>query len=156
MFVPRFWLYFETPGCFINTIFLLRCCENIKVGTIILILSQYCRKKVKKAWHLLPQHQSTYPRGPDSAPIEIPFQTQIHLVKVPLNVKIVKKDLLHKNSFWKMYEVRSKRVDFNWCRPLGYVLWCCGSRSQDFFTFIQTGSGHYKAVAYLARVLRVL
>ena len=21
--------------------------------------------------------------------------------------------------------------------PLGYVLWCCGSRSKDFFTFIQ-------------------
>ena len=26
--------------------------------------------------------------------------------------------------------------------PLGYVLWCCGNRSQDFFTFIQIGSGH--------------
>ena len=26
--------------------------------------------------------------------------------------------------------------------PHGYVLWCCGSRSQDFFTFIQIGSGH--------------
>ena len=26
--------------------------------------------------------------------------------------------------------------------PLGYVLWCYGSRSQDFFTFIQIGSGH--------------
>ena len=26
--------------------------------------------------------------------------------------------------------------------PLGYVLWFCGSRSQDFFTFIQIGSGH--------------
>ena len=26
--------------------------------------------------------------------------------------------------------------------PLGYVLWYCGSRSQDFFTFIQIGSGH--------------
>ena len=26
--------------------------------------------------------------------------------------------------------------------PLGYVLWCCGSRSQDFFTFIQISSGH--------------
>ena len=101
MFVPRFWLYFETPGCFINTIFLLRCCENIKVGKIILILSQYCRKKVKKAWHLLPQHQSTYPRGPDSAPIEIPFQTQIHLVKVPLNVKIVKKIYFIKTVFEK-------------------------------------------------------
>ena len=25
---------------------------------------------------------------------------------------------------------------------LGYVLWCCSSSSQDFFTFIQIGSGH--------------
>ena len=25
--------------------------------------------------------------------------------------------------------------------PHGYVLWCCGSRSQDFFTFIQVGPG---------------
>ena len=28
-----------------------------------------------------------------------PFQTQIYLVKVPLNVNIVKQDLLNKNSF---------------------------------------------------------
>ena len=26
--------------------------------------------------------------------------------------------------------------------PLRYVLWCCGSRSQEDFTFIQIGSGH--------------
>ena len=26
--------------------------------------------------------------------------------------------------------------------PLGYVLWCCGSRIQDLFTFIQIDSGH--------------
>ena len=26
--------------------------------------------------------------------------------------------------------------------PLRYVLWCCGSRSQEEFTFIQIGSGH--------------
>ena len=26
--------------------------------------------------------------------------------------------------------------------PLGHVLWCCGSKSQDFFTFIQIGSCH--------------
>ena len=28
------------------------------------------------------------------------------------------------------------------CGPLGYVFWCCGSRSQDFFTFIHVDSGH--------------
>ena len=32
-------------------------------------------------------------------------------------------------------------IDIN-SRPFGYVLWCCGSRSQAFFTFIQIGSGH--------------
>ena len=26
--------------------------------------------------------------------------------------------------------------------PLGYVLWCCGSRSWEVFTFFQIGSGH--------------
>ena len=26
--------------------------------------------------------------------------------------------------------------------PLGYVLCCCGNRSQDFFNFIQIGSSH--------------
>ena len=38
-----------------------------------------------------------------------PFQAQIYLVKVPLNVNIVTQDLLHKNSFWKFYEVRFER-----------------------------------------------
>ena len=67
------------------------------------------------------------------------FQTQIYLVKVPLNVNIVKQDLLNKKQF---YEVRSERgISINTdSGPLGYVLWCCGSRSQDFFTFIQIGS----------------
>ena len=31
-----------------------------------------------------------------------PFQTQIYLVKVPLNVNIVKQDLLHKKQFLKI------------------------------------------------------
>ena len=31
-----------------------------------------------------------------------PFQTQIYLVKVPLNVNIVKQDLLDKNQFLKI------------------------------------------------------
>ena len=26
--------------------------------------------------------------------------------------------------------------------PLGYVLWCCAGRSQDFLTFVQICSGH--------------
>ena len=75
-----------------------------------------------------------------------PFQIQIYSVKLPQNVNIVKQDLHNhnKNSFWKFYEMRSERGDFNWYKfwAFCYVLWCCGSRSQDFFTFIQIGSGH--------------
>ena len=38
-------------------------------------------KKVFTSQLLLPQHQGTYPRGPESASIEIPtFQTQIYFV----------------------------------------------------------------------------
>ena len=44
-----------------------------------------------------------------------PFQTNMYIVKVPVDVKIVKKDLLHENSFWYIYEVRFERGDFNWC-----------------------------------------
>ena len=34
--------------------------------------------------------------------------------------------------------------------PHGYVLWSYGSRSQEFFTFIQIGSGHtvYNLLTY--------
>ena len=34
--------------------------------------------------------------------LKSPFQTQIYLVKVPLNVNIVKQDLLHKKQFLKI------------------------------------------------------
>ena len=45
---------------------------------------------------------TTAPRGSESASIEIPpFQTQIYLVNVPLNVNIVKQDLFSKKQFLK-------------------------------------------------------
>jgi hypothetical protein len=50
-----------------------------------------------------------------------PFQTQIYLVKVPLNVNIVKKIYFIKNIFWKFYQVRSERRDFNWYRVWGLL-----------------------------------
>ena len=37
--------------------------------------------------------------------------------------------------------------------PLGYVLWYCGSRSHDFFTFIQIGSGHKYCNVNLSKTL---
>ena len=71
-------------------------------------------------------------------PPERGFQTQIYLVKVPLNVNIVEKIYFIRNSFWKFYKVRSERGDFNWCR-----FWASyGSICHQLFTFIQIGSGH--------------
>ena len=70
-------------------------------------LSQYGQsyylKKVNTSQLLLPQYQNTYPRGPESMYINwnIPFQTQIYLVNVPLNVNIVKQNLLNKKQFLK-------------------------------------------------------
>ena len=59
--------------------------------------------KVSGWWQIPTQHQSTYLRGTESASIEIPpFQTQIYLEKVPLNVNIVKQDLLHEKQFLKI------------------------------------------------------
>jgi hypothetical protein len=101
--------------------------------------------KVKKCWLLISQHQSTYPRGPESALIEIPTFTQIYLVKVPLNVNIVKQDLLCKTQFLKLifkWYLKGGISIYTDSGLLGYVLWCCGSRSQDFFTFIQIYYGH--------------
>ena len=54
-------------------------------------------KKVNTSQLLLPQHQNIYPRGTESASIKN-LQTQIYLVNVPLNVNIVKQDLLNKQD----------------------------------------------------------
>ena len=70
--------------------------------------------------------------------------TKSYLVKVPLNVNIVKQDLLHKYISWKFYEVRSERgisIDAD-SGPPRYVLWCCGGICHQPDTIIQIGSGH--------------
>ena len=66
-----------------------------------------------------------------------PFQTQIYLVKVSLNVNIVEQDLLNK----KLRSERGISINAD-SGPLRYLLWCCGSRSQEECTFIQIGSSH--------------
>ena len=47
--------------------------------------------KVKSWWQILPQHQSTYLRGPESLSIEMPaFRPKFtYVVKVPINVSVV-------------------------------------------------------------------
>ena len=101
-------------------------------------------KKVNTSQLLLPQHQSTYPRGPESASIEIPpIGPKIFFVNVALNVNIVKQDLLNKktvfeNLWSEVWTGISIDADSG---PLGYVLWCCGSRSWEVLTFFQIGSG---------------
>ena len=55
---------------------------------------------MKSSWQIPPKHQSKYLGGSESESIEIPpFQTQMYLVKIPLNVNIVKNIYFIKNSF---------------------------------------------------------
>ena len=58
--------------------------------------------KVSDLWQIPPQPQSTYQRTRICINWNPPFQTQIYLVKVPLNVNIAKQDLLHKKQFSKI------------------------------------------------------
>ena len=64
-----------------------------------------------------------------------PFRTKIYLIKVPLNVNIVKQDFMK----WGLKGGISIDADSGLPR---YVLWCCGGICQEDFTFIQIGSGH--------------
>ena len=87
--------------------------------------------KVKKSWLLPPQHQSTYPRGPESASIEIPplrprsinflstISYEVNLTSQRLHYEII---LLSKFC--------SEKGGFNWC-------WRWGSICYELSTFIQ-------------------
>ena len=63
-------------------------------------------KKVSTSQILLPQDQSTYPRGPKSASIEIPFADPNLLSK---STSKFEHCWNKKNNFWKIYEGKSKR-----------------------------------------------
>ena len=101
--------------------------------------------KVKKSRLLLAQHQSTYPKGPESAWIEIP-QSQIYLVKVPINVNIVRQDLLNKKQFLKILWSEVWKGGFQLIQILGllgiYFDAVVVEVKTFFFTFIQISSGH--------------
>ena len=56
-------------------------------------------KKVNTSQLLLPQH---YQEAQNLHQLKSPFQTQIYLVNVPINVKIVKQDLLNKKQLLKI------------------------------------------------------
>ena len=72
-----------------------------------------------------------------------PFQTQIYLVKVPLNVNIVKQDLINKKTVFENFMKWGLKggisIDAD-SEPPRYILWCCGS--QEAFTFILIGYCH--------------
>ena len=70
-----------------------------------------------------------------------PFQI---LLKIPLNVSVVNNIYFIKNSFWNFHVWGLKgwiSIDAD-SGPLRYILWCCGSRHQEEFTFIQIGLSH--------------
>ena len=89
----------------------------------------------KKPWFLLPQHQRIYPRGPGSVSTEIPtFNCHFQI--------FFNNCFLMSVSQCSHLEVKGGISVDAYSMPLGYVLWCRGSKSQDFSTFIQIGSGH--------------
>ena len=111
---------------------------------------------VKKSWLLLPQHQSTYPRGPESVSIEIPpFRphfikfSKIVFFKVNLASQCLYLEVLLLSKFGSERGGISINADFG---PLSYVLWCCGGICQPD-TFIQIGSDHnvLKTISSLCR-----
>ena len=100
--------------------------------------------KVRSWWQILPQHQSTYLRVPESASIEIPpFRS--HFIKLSKTV-FYEVNLVSQCSHLKVLllsKFGSERGDFNWCRVWSsYVstlmLWWYLSPT----TLIQIGSGH--------------
>ena len=86
--------------------------------------------KVNYSQFLLPQHQSTYLRGPE-------FQTSLHKI-FKNSVNLVSQCSHLKVLLLSKFELE---IDAN-SGPLWHVLWCCGSRIQEDCTFIQIGSGH--------------
>ena len=68
----------------------------------------------------------------------LPYQTLIDLVKVPLNVNIVKQDLLHKKQFFKILWSKVWKKDFQ----LVLILYFDAVVIFVKNTFIQIGSGH--------------
>ena len=101
--------------------------------------------KVKSWWQILMQHQSTYPRGPESASIEIlPFRPHfINFSKtVSYEVNIASQcshlEVLLWSKFWSERGISIGRDS----GPLRYVLWCCCSICHQLSTFIKIDSGH--------------
>ena len=60
-------------------------------------------------------------------------------------MNFVKQDLQNKKQIFEIFMKRGLKegisIDAD-SGPLGYVLWCCGSRSWEVFTFYQIGFGH--------------
>ena len=73
------------------------------------------------------------------------------------------KKLIKGKKLWQtfkgLHSIAPTKTFYNWLKPLpcknlrqfqlmlilgllGYVLWCCGKRFQELFTFILVGSGH--------------
>ena len=66
--------------------------------------------------------------------------TKIYLVKVPLNVKILQQDLLHRKQFLKILWCEVRKGDFNFCGKwssgvLPLMLWC----SLAWFPYFYSG-----------------
>ena len=94
--------------------------------------------KVRSWWQILPQHQSTYLRSPESASLKI-LLFKLHLIKFS-NFFFMSKLCFTIFTFRGTFK-GGILIDAD-SDPLSYVLWCCGSICHQPDTFIQIGSGH--------------
>ena len=98
---------------------------------------------MKSWWQILPQHQSTHLRGPESASINPSFQTSLHKIfkncfYVNLTSQHSHFEVLLLSKFWSE---RGISIDTD-SGTLRYVLWCCGSICHQLFILIQIHSKH--------------
>ena len=101
------------------------------------------RANLNKSKNLVTNNQ----KGSESASIEI--QTHLYLVKVPLNVNIVRQDLLHSKHSLKNLWSEVWKGGFQLKQILvllGTYYWCCSIICHEDITFIQIGSGHVYCV----------
>ena len=97
-------------------------------------------KKVYTSELLLPQHQRKYPRGPESALIEIP-PFRPYFITFSKTVFYLKVNLVSQCSHLEVLLLSKFGSDVDSGPPM-YVLWCCGGICHQVFTFVKIGSGH--------------
>ena len=101
-------------------------------------LSQYGHNrpiwiKVRSWWQVLPQHQSTYLRGPESPLLKFPFQTKTYLVKVSIQgVPKVSGRFFKNGCGIQMSQATPTKFSMLFKHNYGKLFWKFGDHSFNF------------------------